>query len=245
VELLKLQERLLWKYPFSAATVESAVKRVSTLIWEQAEALDESQLLFNYDPSPGARSPAAVRKRPASTMAAVDIGSAHHRFLEMVSLERVSELAELKQEAAQMLSEGNLKQNEVEALDFNALREFWRSEIGKRILSQAPNVHREIPFTARFSPEDFATLNLCSNAADLAGEYFVVRGQADLAVLLPREIWLLDFKTDQVTEPDSDEKARQYAPQLKLYALGLSRIYRRPVTHRWLHFLALGKTVSV
>jgi ATP-dependent helicase/nuclease subunit A len=144
-----------------------------------------------------------------------------------------------------MLADGALTQEEMDALDFTALLMFWRSEIGTKILAQGKNVHREIPFTARFSPADFAALNLCANANDLPGEYFVVRGQADLAVLLPKEIWLLDFKTDQVTEAESHEKIPHYAPQLKLYALGLSRIYRRPVTHRWLHFLALRKTVPV
>src|SRR5205085_4114354 len=133
---------------------------------------------------------------------------------------------------------------EVAVLDFKSLLAFWKSEVGQRILAEVANVHREIPFTARFSPEDFASLNLCPNAADLNGEYFVVRGKADLAVLLPREIWLLDFKTDQLTEMESEEKVRLYAPQLKLYALGLSRIYRRPVTYRCLHLLALGKTGS-
>src|SRR5207248_8541777 len=113
------------------------------------------------------------------------------------------------------------------------------------ILSQATSVHREIPFTARFSPEDFASLNLCANAAELIGEYFVVRGKADLAVLLPKEIWLLDFKTDELNQVESEEEARFYSPQLKLYGMALSRIYRRPVTQRWLHFLALGKTVLV
>jgi len=243
--LISLKKRLLWTYPFAAATVEPAVKQVSALVHDQPELLDDAQLLLSYDPPSRARSQSAAWKRPASTMAAVEVGSAHHRFLEIVSLDRVSELGHLKQEAAEILAQGALTQDEMDALDFTALLMFWRSEIGVKILSQGSNVHREIPFTARFSPEDFAALNLCANANDLPNEYFVVRGQADLAVLLPKEIWLLDFKTDQVTEAESHEKIRHYAPQLKLYGLGLSRIYRRPVTHRWLHFLALRKTVPV
>jgi ATP-dependent helicase/nuclease subunit A len=71
----------------------------------------------------------------------------------------------------------------------------------------------------------------------------VVQGVADLVVLLPEEIWLVDFKTDEITANALREKKRFYEPQLKLYALALEKIYSRPVTARWLHFLSARKTV--
>jgi ATP-dependent exoDNAse (exonuclease V) beta subunit len=33
------------------------------------------------------------------------------------------------------------------------------------------------------------------------------------------------------------ERARAYQPQVELYRRALERIYRRPVTRVWLHFL--------
>jgi ATP-dependent exoDNAse (exonuclease V) beta subunit len=60
---------------------------------------------------------------------------------------------------------------------------------------------------------------------------------------LPEEIWLVDFKTDEVRSGELTEKARLYAPQLKLYAHALEKIYSRPVTVLWLHFLSARKTV--
>jgi ATP-dependent helicase/nuclease subunit A len=77
----------------------------------------------------------------------------------------------------------------------------------------------------------------------LEAEFVVVQGVADLAVLLPGEIWLVDFKTDEITANELREKKRLYEPQLKLYALALEKIYSRPVTERWLHFLSARKTV--
>jgi ATP-dependent helicase/nuclease subunit A len=58
-------------------------------------------------------------------------------------------------------------------------------------------------------------------------------------VLLPNEIWLVDFKTDEIVSDEVEAKTKLYEPQLKLYALALERIYRRPVTECRLHFLAL------
>jgi len=79
----------------------------------------------------------------------------------------------------------------------------------------------------------------------LDGETVVVQGVADLVVLSPKEIWLVDFKTDDVRAKDLPEKTEFYSPQLKLYARALERIYSRPVTSCWLHFLAARKTVSI
>jgi ATP-dependent exoDNAse (exonuclease V) beta subunit len=64
-------------------------------------------------------------------------------------------------------------------------------------------------------------------------------------VLLPDEIWLADFKTDEIRANGLAEKIKIYWPQLKLYASALSRIYGRPVTNCWLHFLSARKTVDV
>ena len=106
-------------------------------------------------------------------------------------------------------------------------------------------VERELAFTARFSPKELAKIHGGAGEGDLENEIVVVQGVADLVVMLPQEIWLLDFKTDEVTEKSVAEKARHHEPQLKLYAKALGQIYRRPVTAAWLHFLALGKTVTV
>ena len=69
-----------------------------------------------------------------------------------------------------------------------------------------------------------------------------MQGVADLVVFGAEEIWLLDYKTDHFAEPELAAKLGEYGPQLTLYALALERIYRRPVTRTWLHFLAHGRT---
>jgi ATP-dependent helicase/nuclease subunit A len=240
-EMPKIKELMLWKYPFSAAAKEPAVKRVSTLIAQHAAGA-EAQEIFVSSPR---RVQSSTSREHAGKLAAVEIGSAHHRFLEMVSLNKMGRLNHLQDELRRLVNEGFLTEDEGQTLDLGALLRFWCSEIGARILSQAEHVHREIPFTARFLPADLVALNLAPHEQALEGEFFVVRGKADLAVLLFEEIWLLDFKTDRVSEAEFETKARFYGPQLKMYALALNRIYRRPVTQCWLHFLALGRTAVV
>jgi len=73
------------------------------------------------------------------------------------------------------------------------------------------------------------------DAAD--DEFVVVQGAADLVLIRPTEIWLVDFKTDRFEAEELQLKLAQYAPQLNLYAAALQRIYRKPVTRRILYFL--------
>jgi len=67
----------------------------------------------------------------------------------------------------------------------------------------------------------------------------------ELAVVTAEEIWVLDFKTDHFAEQELEAKVRLYRPQLSLCARAIARIYGRPVTRRWLHFFAVGRTVEL
>jgi ATP-dependent helicase/nuclease subunit A len=151
----------------------------------------------------------------------------------------------LQQAAEEMVQEGVMSKEEASAVDLEAVAAFWAGEIGRRILANTQYVHRELPFTMRLLPEDLQRLHICPQANELKGERFVGRGKVDLAVIRPNEIWILDFKTDHVEEADLPAKVAPYGKQLNLYGLALSQIYRRPVTERWLHFLALQKTVDI
>jgi ATP-dependent helicase/nuclease subunit A len=117
--------------------------------------------------------------------------------------------------------------------------------LGKKITAHAAEVRRELPFTARFSPVELENITGGTAEAGLENEFVVVQGVADLVVLRPQEIWLVDFKTDEVEEGGLAEKLRIYRPQLELYAAALEKIFARKVTLRALHFLAARRTVEV
>jgi len=261
----KIQAQLAWRYGHAAATSEPAKTSVSVLRRRHAEETDgEAVVWFKR----GTRS----AERGIGKLSAADIGTAHHLFLQLVALEKTGTLLDLQNEAARLERERFLTAEQAAVLDFDALGDFWSSEIGRKILAERGRVHRELPFTARLGAEDLAGLRLgfrdrdggSSGAAAPAvstgetpgdiggtpaplgdGEFIVVQGVADLAVILEKEIWLLDFKTDALTRKELPKKTRHYESQLKLYALALGRIYRRPVTRRWLHFLEVGETVAL
>jgi ATP-dependent helicase/nuclease subunit A len=169
-----------------------------------------------------------------------------------VDLNRAGSEAELRAEAGRLRNSGLISVKQFAALEFKSLAAFWQAGVGGKFRAQAAKVRRELAFTARFSPDELDNVVGLSRHDDrtpqngvTTGEFVVVQGVADLVALLPDEIWLLDFKTDDVDTQFLEEKKRFYEPQLKLYALALARIYNRPVTQSWLHFLAPGESVPV
>jgi len=238
--LQKLRETLTWQYGFGPAT-ERAAKSSVTALRRQAEELDDEaeQVFKNGSPR---RSAAKTGKRK---LGAADAGTAHHKFLQHISLENAGAMTALEAEAAR-LEQGNiLSADERAVLDLEAVAAFWNSDVGQKIQKQTANVRRELAFTAKFSPAELSELIGSKSSPELADEFVVVQGVADLVVLLPKEIWLVDFKTDEIRAQDLPAKIKLYTPQLQLYARALSKIYSRPVTHGWLHFLSARKTAGV
>lgn len=230
-------DRLDWHYAFRPEMEIPAKAAVSDLRRAMSEAdEEEASRLFAVD----------TRARASGgKLTAAEIGSAHHTFLERAQLERSGSMDGLREEAARLLREKVLTPAQCASLDLPALAAFWQSEPGRELLGRLPALRRELAFTARMELPELARLGAGQFDGADAGEFIVVQGVIDLAAILPEEIWLLDFKTDHFPAQELTEKIKAYRPQIELYAQAISRIYRRPVTRRWLHFLAHRHTAEV
>ena len=247
----ELRSKLAWEYPFGPETLRAAKTSVTGLRRQvEEEIAEEAEPLFESPP------PRTVRTKPAGKLSAAEIGTAHHKFLQHVALASTASQAGLQAEVKRLTDEHRLTIEEAGVLNLVALEQFWQSEVGQKICAHAADVRREMPFTARFAPEELDEIVGGERPADgeaapcewneqRKGEFVVVQGVADLVVLHPAEIWLMDFKTDELVPHEVVGKVKFYSPQLQLYGRALSRIYDRPVTQAWLHFLACGETAAV
>lgn len=243
---LKIQKVLQRRYEFDAATKRAAKSSVTLLRREANAALEteEAQPIFNFQFS---------RKRLAETAAslekqklnAADAGTVAHKFLQHFQIESVTDLKSLEAEAARLEKENYLSAEERTALELKTVLNFGKSEVGKKLLSQKEWIHRELPFTAKFSPIELDAILGTQSGEGLKDEFIVVQGVVDLVVLLPTEIWLLDFKTDGAGPDEIGRKIKFYEPQLKIYARALEKIYSRPTTNCWLHFLSANRTERI
>lgn len=239
-EVERVRERLSWEYPHGAASAEPAKSSVSALRTRAVELADEDAVnRFTRLPNATGNNTESAR----GMVSAAERGTLHHRFLQHLRIEAGTSEVALKEQALVLAARGVFTKGELEVLDLGAIATFWNTEVGRQIQAHSAGLQRELAFTARF--DDAEVRSVLGQAPDdaLAGEFVVVQGVVDLAVLLPGEIWLLDFKTDAVRGAGANARAEQYRPQLDLYAKALERIYRRPVTRRWLHFLSSGETL--
>jgi ATP-dependent helicase/nuclease subunit A len=236
----KLRAMLSWNYAFAAATERAAKSSVTALRRQAADELDdEAEQIFAPKISGKrlARTPAPSKPK----LSASETGAAHHKFLERFDLAQ----PDFSAEAERLVVENYLSADERAVLDLPALAEFWNSAVGKKINDNKDFVRRELPFTARFSPAEISKIIIGEIPTGLENEFVVVQGVADLVVLLPQEIWLVDFKTDALSENELPAKIQIYKPQLKLYASALAKIHLRPVTNCWLHFLSAQRTEKI
>ena len=79
----------------------------------------------------------------------------------------------------------------------------------------------------------------------IAVEDVVVRGQIDLWFEEGGELVIVDYKTDAVNGVEAHQRARDYAMQVRLYAMAVERVAGRPPDRAWLHFLRPDKLVPV
>jgi ATP-dependent helicase/nuclease subunit A len=251
-----LIQRISWEYPFQSATHSPAKASVTALRRRAALPQDEDAVPLVAGPIAGTnteefasrrarRDRAATTQRAQKQRAAADAGSAHHGFLQLVSLEKTGSLGELKAEGERLVRQQALTEEAIAMLEWDALAAFWSSELGQRIRDQARYVHRELPFTARFSSQALAEITRQRPEPVLQDEFVIVQGVADLVTLLPKEIWLVDFKTDKLKPREVPKRSPIYEPQMKLYARALAQIYGRPVTDCRLYFLRPGIEVAL
>jgi CRISPR/Cas system-associated exonuclease Cas4 (RecB family) len=102
---------------------------------------------------------------------------------------------------------------------------FRESDLGQRA-ARAARVEREFDFT-------------------IALDGLVVRGQIDLWFEEGGELVVVDYKTNDVRASEVQDLAREYALQLRLYAMVVERVTGRPADRAYLHFLRPDKVVAV
>jgi ATP-dependent exoDNAse (exonuclease V) beta subunit len=79
----------------------------------------------------------------------------------------------------------------------------------------------------------------------MAVEDLVISGQVDLWFEEGGELIVVDYKTDDVSAAEAHHRARDYALQLRLYALAVERVAGRAPDRACLHFLRPNTLVEV
>lgn len=161
-------------------------------------------------------------------------GTATHLVMQYLPLDEDTDVDAVIRD---LLARHLLKQEQADAVDRLSIRQFLRSPLAAR-LRKMERIEREYRFSLLLPGADFfAGLD--------SGEEVMLQGVVDLFGIENKEVTVVDFKTDYVTEDTLGEKAEAYRPQLAAYSAALERILEMPVKSRVLYFFRTGQAVEV
>ena len=181
-------------------------------------------------------SPRRPRLEADAPLSPAEKGTAVHTALQYMDYRRCTDPEGVRSELARLLSEDRLTRAQAEAADPEMILAFFRSEAGRRVLA-AEQVWRELRFSLLVGAEEFFPVP--------PGEQILLQGVVDCCFREGDSLTVVDYKTDHVTEETLAQKAREYVPQVRAYALALRRILGLEVKEGVLYFLRAGRAVSI
>lgn len=237
LEDVKLKEQveaqLEYTYPFQDSVFHRA-KQTVTEIKRQHEVKDSysaEQIIEAF------RAP--IRKRPRfmqeeQKLTRAEIGTAMHTVMQHIPLRKDWNELMIKEYISQLETKEMLTSEEATAIDTKAILAFFKTPIGK-LLAEAPEVEREIPFSLTLPAEE-----VYPNWQKDNHERIFLQGVIDCVIKTDEGWLLLDYKTDQIGEepstPIKEILKSRYQIQIDLYAKALEQIWKEPVTAKYLYF---------
>ena len=181
-------------------------------------------------------------------LTAAEMGTALHAFLEHADFSALAAakaagglekaiLAERQRQVDRQLVAPEI----AEKLDVSRIRRFVEGEAFAKICA-ADEVLRELAFITAL-PAEAVLAAQGTEGVRAEGEQVLVQGIADLVLVYPDHLELLDYKTDRrKTEADF---LRAYRAQLNLYALAIDKRFApKKVTYKGICSLELGKLIE-
>lgn len=237
-----LLEGFGWQYPHAGLTELPAKVSVTSLVHkEQATLLDR---------------PAFLSK---DGMTAAEKGTALHAFLENADFEALKQArvagkaalqAALQHEQARQVADKRMLPELAEKLEMASVEAFFLGEAFHRI-AEAAQIHREYAFITGVPAQEVLEATQGGQAVQappLQGEAaratVLVQGIADLVLLYPDHIELLDYKSDHGKNEAAYRTA--YAKQLKYYATAIEKRFAPlKITYKALYSFDLDKLIEV
>lgn len=163
-------------------------------------------------------------------------GNAIHRAMQYLPFERCADEDSIRKEVQNLVDRKLLTAEEGRLVNCGKIAAFFQTALGQKLLDGV-NCIREFKFSILDSAEHYGD--------SLEGEWVLLQGVVDCALLEEDGITVIDFKTDAVTEDTLAAVAERYRGQIMTYCDALSRIYEMPVKERYLYFFRLNRFVAV
>lgn len=240
----RVLDRIFFDYPAADMTAVPAVIAAS-------ELKHRTELMGEPDSAAGLVRPvASARLRPRFIAGDIPAdlptrkGTATHALLQHLDLTIPPQAAAVGRELQRLVHETRpapVSTEDAELIDVDSVAWFLSTPLGERIRRRRQRYHRELIFVSR---EPVARYDAHLRAYD-ADDWIMIRGIIDGILAADDGLEVVDYKTDDLTPAQVNERAEHYRTQVELYASAAGHLFGRAVTAAWLVFLTPRQVVGV
>ncbi len=160
-------------------------------------------------------------------------GNAMHNYMQYCDFERAVKNPE--KELSRLLENGFISKEHARVVDFSMIKAFFNSDLGRRMIIN-DTLEKEFRFSARIP----ATM---VDSEHKGNSELILQGAVDCVFVENDELFVVDYKTDVVDEPQ--ELIERHEVQLKLYIKALQKIKNMRVGGCFLYSFHMGKEVEI
>ncbi|MDD6795652.1 MAG: helicase-exonuclease AddAB subunit AddA [Clostridiaceae bacterium] len=237
----EIERRLNFRYRYEEATTLKSNFSVSDLKKKDYDEMDDVEVtsLFKEKIQP---KPKFLQSEKG--LSSAEKGTAMHFVMQKIDLDRVSSMDEIKEQIKEMYDRELLSEEEYKAIRIKKVFNFFKSNLGKRMLSAYKNgdkVYKELPFYTEISPIETDE----SLPEAIKDEKVRLQGVIDCFFYEGDNLILLDYKTDYVEEGNEEEMIKKYTVQISYYKEALRKITGQEVKESYLYLFFLDKEIRI
>lgn len=226
-----INNKLDYNYPFM-----ESVNRAATISVTEIKRL-ESKIEEDYSTEELINKPTEIKtplfiqeSETANKMTGAQKGTIMHLFMQIINLNKVDNLSDIKEEIQLAIKKNILTQTQADTINPYKVLNFFKSNLGKRMTSSY-FLKREQAFYLQLNIRDvFETVDNVENDDTL-----MVRGIIDAYFEENNEIVIIDYKTDFVNEGNRDEVITRYTKQLEIYSKALNQLTGKNVKEAYIY----------
>jgi len=183
-------------------------------------------------PKPAYDRPSFIKKDVKAT----EIGTAFHQFMQHLPIKADHTFKSLNELKAELISRHVIHAKLADKVNLRDILGFTKSDLYRQLLT-ANRIQKELPFTMLFN---------AGETGETIQSKAMLQGIVDLLAEFEEEVWIVDYKTDQVNHflRDEPELRRRYEIQMKYYLQALRDIYPRKKVLAKVYFMRASEMIE-
>lgn len=230
----ELSKRLSWEYRYQKVSKVPAKVSVTELKRWFEEDLTEGTSPFPEYPVTLTKKPMFLQGKKGLSRA--ESGTIMHFAMQHLDYRR----GDIEGQLEEMLAKDLLTKEQVDSVDPEDIRSFLASPLGRRILASEA-VYREVPFFIEIPCHE-----LYPDLEDgtYREEKILLQGVIDCYFEESDGIVLLDYKTDYVTDSETEKVQERYRMQISYYARALEMLTGKQVKEKYVYLFWTGQALE-